>query len=261
MIPTTSAPPPATVAELIEARAQLQSWIARLEELAPEVPAHVARRVLADYEARLDAVVQALADHAEELRRERERLRTDLDDALQRHEESVDALDEGRLRFRVGEVPEEEWEARRPEMEADAEAAAAEAQQLRGALERHQELLDQVDGSAPAERIHLPEVVVADIASLAPDEDGEEGEEDGGEARDEYEPPSDEDTLPEPIAELAFLQVLDRALAEESQDGPVHVLTESELEKRPKPGVKCPDCGYTNDASAWYCGVCGVDLS
>ena len=31
-----------------------------------------------------------------------------------------------------------------------------------------------------------------------------------------------------------------------------------EPDARPKTGVRCKECGYTNDAGAWYCGVCGV---
>jgi hypothetical protein len=72
---------------------------------------------------------------------------------------------------------------------------------------------------------------------------------------------------PEPVAEAAppadFLAELDRALNEDSSEEEGYTLTEAELEgdSRPKPGVKCPDCGYTNDPQAWYCGVCGADLN
>ena len=30
---------------------------------------------------------------------------------------------------------------------------------------------------------------------------------------------------------------------------------------RPTVGTKCVECGYTNDSTAWYCGVCGVSLA
>jgi hypothetical protein len=105
----------------------------------------------------------------------------------------------------------------------------------------------------------------------------------------EVAPASDEETVPEPhlslsaldypweipsaAAEVAgedgesdapaagFLEELDRALNDESEGDPAFTLTEAELDTRPKPGVKCPDCGYTNDPQAWYCGVCGADLN
>lgn len=31
-------------------------------------------------------------------------------------------------------------------------------------------------------------------------------------------------------------------------------------EQAPPPGLKCAECGYTNDLSAWFCGVCGADV-
>lgn len=35
---------------------------------------------------------------------------------------------------------------------------------------------------------------------------------------------------------------------------------EFDPETVPKPGIKCSNCGYTNDATAWFCGVCGADI-
>lgn len=35
---------------------------------------------------------------------------------------------------------------------------------------------------------------------------------------------------------------------------------EFDPETVPKPGIKCGNCGYTNDATAWFCGVCGADI-
>jgi hypothetical protein len=74
------------------------------------------------------------------------------------------------------------------------------------------------------------------------------------------EPEPHPDTPPPPAD---FLAELDRALNEDSPEEEGYTLTEAELEgdSRPKPGVKCPDCGYTNDPQAWYCGVCGADLN
>lgn len=261
-----AATPSSNVAQLAEQRDQLEGWLRRLDELTPEVPAHVARRVRDDYHARLEAVLAALAEHAEELAREAQRLGEDLEEAEHRRATGVDALDETRLRFRVGEVSESSWEARQPELEAGVRAAEAEVEELRRELGRLSSLLALIDTNVKPAPLQAGEAAQAlEIAEAAPPTL----------APSEAAPLAYPGLLvSEPLAgsgtaggaaagggEFAFLRVLDRALEEESGAGPVHVLTEAELEKRPKPGVKCPDCGYTNDTSAWYCGVCGVDLS
>ena len=66
--------------------------------------------------------------------------------------------------------------------------------------------------------------------------------------------------VPDPASpddDYAFLEDLDRAIAATAPTGEA---SEPETDTRPQPGLKCPDCGYSNDPAAWYCGVCGVDL-
>ena len=63
--------------------------------------------------------------------------------------------------------------------------------------------------------------------------------------------------------DLAFLEELDRAIAATGQRDDEAPGSEEEptADTRPRAGVKCPECGYSNDAGAWFCGVCGVDLA
>ena len=69
-----------------------------------------------------------------------------------------------------------------------------------------------------------------------------------------------EEVDPAPVDDdYAFLQELDRAIAATAPTGEGGEPDE-ETSARPQPGLKCPDCGYSNDPAAWYCGVCGVDL-
>jgi DNA repair exonuclease SbcCD ATPase subunit len=58
--------------------------------------------------------------------------------------------------------------------------------------------------------------------------------------------------------DFGFLREVDRLMVEGDGAPPPE---EPELDTRPTAGVKCPYCGYTNDATAVYCGVCGVSLS
>jgi hypothetical protein len=56
-----------------------------------------------------------------------------------------------------------------------------------------------------------------------------------------------------PEDDYSFLDGVDRALAAPTEA--------PEPDTRPTPGIKCPDCGYTNDSTAWFCGVCGLSLA
>ena len=68
------------------------------------------------------------------------------------------------------------------------------------------------------------------------------------------------DRVDRPAADddIAFLDELDRTIAATAPRTPAE--DETPEEARPQPGLKCPECGYSNDPAAWYCGVCGVDL-
>ncbi|HET7321165.1 MAG TPA: zinc ribbon domain-containing protein, partial [Longimicrobiaceae bacterium] len=92
---------------------------------------------------------------------------------------------------------------------------------------RLEEILDQIGGETPPARSAAPAT----------------------------EPPPAPTEAPAIPREKDFLEELDRVIAS------TEPAEEEEPDTRPPPGVKCPDCGYMNDANAWYCGVCGVDLA
>ena len=67
-------PAPAAVQEeagkLIEQRALLKGWLARLEECSTDVPDHITARVRGDYEERLRSIAEQLGPHSEGIRSE-----------------------------------------------------------------------------------------------------------------------------------------------------------------------------------------------
>jgi hypothetical protein len=289
------------VAALIARRSSIQGWLDRLAEFDDEIPARVQARVRVDYEQRLEEVTHQLAAHQDALRQELARISDDLDGATAAFDEASDALAEARLRHRIGELEEDEWERRRPELEAEVSRARERRDHLAGEADRLQELLELVEGEAastePVEAA-APEPVAAPAATeQAPDDDvlAAAGLDLAWTAPDEPEAEEDE---PLPILEIAeqivaageesaelsdfaFLEELDRAIAQSGTRGAVQPETEVEVEvevggeetnrepdsfeesapSAPAKGVKCLECGYTNDANAWYCGVCGVDLA
>lgn len=301
--------------ELLARRAQLQDWLTRLSEVGTDIPGQVARRVREDYEQRLAAVVAELSAHSEALAADRERLDERLLAAAERHDGAVDALEEVRLRHLIGELSIEDWESRRPGLESDVEAAAAERAETEREIVALDDLFRQI--SAPT----IDDEATVEAGTQAPEPLGQGMEEEPSaapgsfaEAAEEWDPelpvleetrepeavasetvepphtavqrpeatasqesrPFDEDLVEitnfaaeaEALAnevdrepgndDYAFLEELDRAIAatareEREEEG-------DPAETRPQPGLKCPECGYSNDPAAWYCGVCGVDL-
>lgn len=229
---------PAAVADLMDRRARITEWLARLDA-APASNPRAAERVRADFRQRLEAVMSELSEHHEALREQRRHLARSLAEAEATEQTARDQLDEAELRHRIGEIEADEWEERRRALESTASQAAEQVLSIREDTARLDEVLGGLEGgvdtiqSPPSDapiRIDAQAVgeatenARAEASTPAPAADGDDGS--GG----------------------GFLDDLDRAI-------------ESSADTRPRPGTKCPECGYTNDSDAWYCGVCGVDLA
>lgn len=281
-----------TVESLTEQRILLQQWLARLDEVRSDVPDRVAERVRADYEGRLRAVTGELSTHREAIRGDLEARTAELERAEARRAETVDLLEELRLRHRIGEVPDDEWTARRPELEEAVSSAEGEVARVRGEVERLTSLLSEMDGEAPGE---APTATPAEEAPFTPSEDdtvpeyavpyaevstraeevvelevGEVGDVDlswleeiqaGAAAAAEPEPGS------AAVDDLAFLEELDRAIAASAEPEPQPPSPPAGREDPDRTldadragMLLCKECGAINDPQAWYCEVCGSEL-
>lgn len=92
------------VASLINERRKFEDWIAALEATKAQTPAQVYTRVHADYEARLQAVVEKLASHTSSLGNELAGLKKKLDKIDDELGHGQDERAEIELRSRVGEL-------------------------------------------------------------------------------------------------------------------------------------------------------------
>ncbi|CAN5466849.1 hypothetical protein BH24GEM3_BH24GEM3_06710 [soil metagenome] len=148
-------PAPAAVQEeagkLIEQRALLKGWLARLEECSTDVPDHITARVRGDYEERLRSIAEQLGPHSEGIRSELDEMQGLLGVAEEAHTAAADALGEAQLRQRIGEIATEEWAQREPELRSALDAAAAETQRVRRECERLGELLAEIEGEQETE--------------------------------------------------------------------------------------------------------------
>lgn len=179
---------PPEVRELIEESQKIQGWVERLAEHADEARPEVYRRVLSDYQGRLEKITDKLLKH-----------RTDLVSSLEEHEARVTALDqdrdahaaeleEARLRHVVGEYSDDEWEERRGGIE-DAIAGIDERLDVeREAVTELSAIIASIgEGGTPAveERAPAGRVETPESAAAAKPPPAEAGDEDAGEAADE----------------------------------------------------------------------------
>lgn len=261
------------VEELLRQRQTVQGWLDRLGEHGDEISPRVLDRVRTDYQGRLEQVLEALSSHQAALHVELDRQRTELQDAQARLERALDELEEGRLRQLIGELSDEAWSERRPRLEEAVEEARAEQDRARAETERLEEILAQLDDqamaaspaepaageSAPEAPVELLEQEDADPWDPLPAENATVEEpspaawQPAGEATVEEHPRVSEEEVGDG---LEFLEELDRAIASSPEEDEPRAPAGP-----PVPGVKCGECGYTNDATAWYCGVCGADLA
>lgn len=160
-------PAPAATQEeaskLIEQRAQLKRWLARLEECSTDVPEHITARVRDDYEERLRLIAEQLGPHSEGIRRELEEMRELLGIADEALILAADALSEAQLRQRIGEIAAETWAEQEPELRSALEAAEAETQRIRRECDRLGELLAEIEGEQETETV--PEEPPAEISA------------------------------------------------------------------------------------------------
>ncbi len=172
MTPTNAAGPEAgsTVEALVQQREQLRGWIAKLDEVKTEAPSRVAQRVRADYEDRLRRVTEDLGAHREEIERNLDGLRAELEAAEERRTHAADALDETQLRHLIGELDDSAWNDVRPHLEsalADADDALG---RTRGEVERLSALAGEIAEvePEPAPQSFAPQPAAEPVAEAAP---------------------------------------------------------------------------------------------
>lgn len=234
----------AVVAELLQRRAKVTQWLQRLESQRGTVSDKILDRVRADYENRLRDTVDELRSHRESLASQLDESLSRLASAKEEHTSAEEAFEEGRLRNAIGELNDDAWSRERTGLQAALDEAGAAEAAAREEAERLRELVEQfAETGAPVEPQPGPSPVAEAV-----------------------EPEPEPAPQPEP---RSFLSDIDRAISDvddDSEDRPDDELAlgdPDELpteETMPKPGLKCADCGYTNDLSAWFCGVCGSDI-
>jgi hypothetical protein len=260
-MPKGSSKSTSVLQRLLAERRQYEAWIARLSVAEDATPEHVRARVLADYQARLQAVLDELRAHADGARQtmeQQQRIRADLQkkEAL-----AAEKLAETELRHAVGEYDEAQWSEVHKDALAELVAVREQLQALEADLEKLAELETVVrdgsrGGAAPKGPVpargspppRRPDGARQSLDELAFIKSVTEDEKSGPSAKRSsgahYQPPTPA-SIPGPDVEEA-----DTVL-------PVPPADDGLEEPRT---LKCRDCGAMNLATEWYCERCGAEL-
>jgi hypothetical protein len=254
-MPKGSSKSTAVIERLLEERRQYEAWIARLSTAEDATPAHVRDRVKADYEARLEAVIEELKSHAESARQTIEQKQHFRLEVKKKEKLAAERLAETELRHAVGEYDEAAW----IQVQKDAMAELVTLREELRAVETDIEKLQELDGlvrAGPKERgtaatpqprrSGKPEPLdeLAFIKSVTEDEKGAAPSPKRASGS-QYQPNSQLIT-PLPPPELPPALPLPQPLEPDAED--------------PKP-LKCRDCGTMNLPTEWYCEQCGAELA
>src|SRR3989442_15899986 len=108
-MPKGSSKSTAQIQRLLEERRQYGAWLARLSAAGGAAPDQVRGRVRAEYEGRLEAVIEELKVHAASARQAIEQKKRHRTELQQKEARVAEKLTETELRHAVGEYDEAQW--------------------------------------------------------------------------------------------------------------------------------------------------------
>lgn len=277
----------AVVTDLLAERNKYQTWITRLDSTKDTTPAAVRGKVLADYQTKLEGVLERLTEHGDAVREQLEQRKVRKEALLQEEAKSKETLAEAELRHAVGEYDEGDWTKVRAEMNKVLVGTREELAKVIEDIERLAEVTKLIAAPTQPEP-KAPEPPPAPKAKTEEPPPAPTGPNKRDSGRAEF-VPSEPKAKP-PADELEFL----RATVGEAEAAALPKTTRIEKEKRPKaeptpapastpaaaataaeddaalpkpkgtPEVrtlKCPECGTMNRPTEWYCERCGSELA
>jgi ElaB/YqjD/DUF883 family membrane-anchored ribosome-binding protein len=100
---------------LLSERQQYATWLARLDATSDSAPESVRGKIRADYQARLDIVLEQLRSHSDGLVQQLERHRETRGELQTREAQAKDIMSEAEVRHSVGEYSDAKWQQIRGE--------------------------------------------------------------------------------------------------------------------------------------------------
>jgi len=149
-----------SIDRLLQDRSQFVSWLTKLNatgETTPAVPEAVRSRVRADYERRLDAVLEELRGHTAAIEEQVTDLSTRAALLTTRENEHKEQLSEAEVRHLVGEYDEGKWDGIRAELMKVIHQIRSELTQTSGEIARLNEVLATIRAPVPTSTVPVPE--------------------------------------------------------------------------------------------------------
>lgn len=137
---------PKEITQLLEHRATLEDWLAKLEELSGTVRPEVYDRVRGDYEERLRSQETELTAHRAEMEAALEERKTRVNGLESDRDERAAELEEAELRFAVGEFKEAEFQKHKSAHEEKLADLDAELTSGREALAKLEDVVGVLSG-------------------------------------------------------------------------------------------------------------------
>lgn len=138
------------VDQLLKEREKYEAWLEKLESQKPAASGRAYERVRADYQRRLDEVMDKLRAHSEAIHARLEEMEGRVAELEQERKEQAEKLDEARLRRSVGEYSDDkEWKKLEGELVAALEGSEKALEDVRAEIGRLQEIVALVDGARP----------------------------------------------------------------------------------------------------------------
>ncbi|HEU5154202.1 MAG TPA: hypothetical protein VFU03_05705 [Gemmatimonadales bacterium] len=139
--------------KLLQDRAQFISWITRLtgpSSSNPAVPEAVRHRVRADYEGRLQSVVEALRSHQTDLEQQMSEFAGRRNSLSARESEAKERLSEAEVRHMVGEYDDGRWQTIRADLTREVVGVQEELSRTNAEIERLDEVLTTIRAPLPS---------------------------------------------------------------------------------------------------------------
>jgi len=144
-----NSPGSAPIEGLLQERARFQQWLAKLDSAGGSAPAAVRQKVRADYESRLQTVIEQLKSHAATIQEELDRHRKSQHDLDGRKAGAEEALAEAQVRYAVGEYSDEEWGRLNSDGSGTLEGLKGELAQVESEITRLMEVQGLIAAPAP----------------------------------------------------------------------------------------------------------------
>jgi len=157
--------------KLLQDRTQFISWITRLtgpSNSSPAVPEAVRHRVRADYEGRLQSVVEALRSHQNDLEQQMSEFTARRDSLSARESEAKERLAEAEVRHMVGEYDDGRWQTIRADLTREVVSVQEELSRTTTEIDRLDEVLTTIRAPLPSmEPEPEPEPAPSPVAAVA----------------------------------------------------------------------------------------------